>query len=69
MLHDDDSSHFKSKLINVGNSRFNNAVHGKSRYKPSVPTLHKDQVVHIHEQIFVVESETNEEQCYSVDIR
>ena len=59
-MHDDDSSHFKNKLINVGNGRFNDAIHGKSRYKPTlVPILQKDQVVQIVGQMYCVESETD----------
>ena len=69
MLLTDDHSYFKAKLIDVGNGRFSNAVHNRSAAQLSKCTYTKDQVVFICDQMYMVESQTQEDTYYLVDMR
>ena len=69
MLLTDDHSYFKSKLIDVGNGRFSNSVHNKSTAQLSKCTYTEDQVVFICDKMYMVESQTQEDTYYLVDMR
>ena len=68
ILFAEDSAHFKSKLIDIGNNRI--SVTSKSQYGgKNKSTFTKDQVIEVAELFYVVESETNSEEFYSIDMR
>ena len=69
MLLTDDHSYFKSKLIDVGNGRFSNAVHNRSAAQLSKCTYRQDQIVFICDKMYMVESQTQEDTYYLVDMR
>ena len=69
MLLTDDHSYFKTKLIDVGNGRFSNAVHNRSAAQLSRCTYTQDQVVFICDKMYMVESQTQEDTYYLVDMR
>ena len=61
MLLIDDHSYFKSKLIDVGNRRFSNAVHNRSTAQLSNCVYRQDQVVFICDKMYMVKSQTQED--------
>ena len=69
MLLSDDHSYFKSKLIDVGNGRFSNAVHSRSAHQLSKCSYKEEDIVFICDQMYMVESQTQEETFYMVDMR
>ena len=66
----DENSTFKNKLISIGNGRFNDAVHRTSRYQTTdnVP-IRREQIAEIMDNLYMVESCSDPEKCYSVDIK
>ena len=69
ILFTEDSTWYRERLIDLGNSRISNLNVQKSRYKPGKVSITKDQIFHIHENIFMVQSEKNEDVFYNVDMR
>ena len=70
ILFEEDSANFKSKLIDVGNNRLDGNLTSKSRYAENTKsTFTEDQVIAIDDSMFMVESESNSEEFYSVDMR
>ena len=56
--------------MSIGNGRFNDAVHRQSRYRPSDNVqITREQIVEIVENLYMVESVSDPDKCYSVDIK
>ena len=65
----DDSAHFRKKLIDVGNGRFSELQPSKSRYNvKEISTIKKDQCSEICDKMFIVQSESDEETFYTIDM-
>ena len=65
----DDSAHFRKKLIDVGNGRFSELQPSKSRYNvKEITTIKKDQCSDICDKMFIVQSESDEETFYTIDM-
>ena len=56
-----DSKHFEDKLIMIANGQFLPHQRRESRYQVNIVNHRKDQVVKLSDQIFVVQSESNEQ--------
>ena len=66
----DDSSYYKDRLINVGNSRFSEIHYLKnSRYKFGKIEIGKEKIVQITDEIYFVECEKDPEKFYQVSMR
>ena len=62
--------HFKKKLIDIGNARIDNNLTSKSRYAgKNKSSFTADQVIEVGDKLFMVESESNSDEFYSVDMR
>ena len=57
-------------MISIGNGRFNDAVHRHSRYQATdnVP-IRREQIAEIMDNLYMVESCSDPNKCYSVDMK
>ena len=62
----DDHVHYAKKLIDVGNCRLQ--AYAKSRYKLKETSLTNDQIIEIHEGFYMVESQSDPEVIYDVNM-
>ena len=69
ILFTENSNHYQRILIDVGNSRFNLTHTSKAQHKAIKTTLKQDQVHELTDQLYLVESETDSETLYTVDMR
>ena len=63
-----DSQHFQDGLVHFGNGRFLPHQLHKSRYKANLVNLTEAQVVKISDQLFLVESESDENVFYTLNM-
>ena len=63
-----DSKHFEDKLIMIANGQFLQHQLRELRDQVNLVNLRRDQVVKLADQIFVVQSESNEEVFYEVNM-
>ena len=58
-------------MISVGHGRFSDAIHTKSsqQHQISKVTYQKDQIVPIMDQMYMVESQSEEDVFYTVDMK
>ena len=63
-----DSKHFEDKLIMIANGQFLPHQRRESRYQVNIVNHRKDQVVKLSDQIFVVQSESNEQVFYELNM-
>ena len=68
ILFQEDSNFFKNKLIDIGNLRIQEANASGSRYNAKT-SLQQEQVHEIAENIYQVESQTDSDTFYMVDMR
>ena len=69
ILLSDDSSYYRQKLVQIGNGTFSQFDTNKSRYKSGDIKIRKDQVAHLEEFLFMVESERDPNVVYTIDMR
>ena len=69
ILFNENSSWYVQRLIDLGNSRISNLNVQNSRYKPAKVSLSKDKIFPIHDTVYMVQSEKDEEVFYNVDMR
>ena len=65
----DDSALYKDKLIEVGNNRSSLHQRAKSKYLGTESNLARDQIVELGDGIFMVESEKNENEFYTCNMK
>ena len=65
----DDSSHYKQRLIDVGNNRLSEVHISQSRYNPGNVTIPQDQVAQLDDYMFMVASQLDPELLYTVEMR
>ena len=66
----DDSAHFRKKLIDVGNGRFSELQPSKSRYNiREITSIKEDQCSEICDKIYIVQSESDFETFYTLDMQ
>ena len=65
---EEDSFHFKNKLIDFGNARFNN-VPQSSKYKRDNIKISVEQICDLGDGVYQVESETNPEKVYTLSMK
>ena len=68
VLMEEDSFHFKNKLIDFGNARFNN-VPQSSKYKRDNIKITAEQICDLGDGVYKVESETNPGKIYTLSMR
>ena len=64
----EDSSFYKKRLIDIGNSRLSEVQASKSKYMAGKTSITEDMISEIAENIFMVQSQSDSATHYSVDM-
>ena len=64
----DDSEYYKKRLLDIGNGRFDAIKNSKSRYVGKESSITEDKISDIGESNFIVESESDENTSYYVNM-